>query len=115
MMPPLLYVVSREADIVNGWRFGANLWDLSLPARRGRAPPAAPPASKCTRSRLDQRGALTRHNFSGVPLIPGPGLSYLPTKESSGWFRALEIVVNLQRQVDVVEEVTPPMVHDQGT
>jgi hypothetical protein len=27
----------------------------------------------------------------------------------------LEIVVNLQRQVDVVEEVTPPMVHDQRT
>ena len=27
MVPPLLYVVSREADIVNGWRFDANLWD----------------------------------------------------------------------------------------
>ena len=31
MVPPLLYVVSREADIVNGWRFDANLWDASLP------------------------------------------------------------------------------------
>jgi NAD(P)-dependent dehydrogenase (short-subunit alcohol dehydrogenase family) len=31
MVPPLLYVVSREADHVNGWRFDANLWDLSLP------------------------------------------------------------------------------------
>jgi len=29
-MPPLLYVVSREADSVNGWRFDANLWDTSL-------------------------------------------------------------------------------------
>jgi NAD(P)-dependent dehydrogenase (short-subunit alcohol dehydrogenase family) len=32
MVPPLLYVVSREADRVNGWRFDANLWDASLPA-----------------------------------------------------------------------------------
>ena len=31
MVPPLLYVVSREADRVNGWRFDANLWDPSLP------------------------------------------------------------------------------------
>jgi NAD(P)-dependent dehydrogenase (short-subunit alcohol dehydrogenase family) len=31
MVPPLLYVVSREADKVNGWRFDANLWDGSLP------------------------------------------------------------------------------------
>jgi 3-oxoacyl-[acyl-carrier protein] reductase len=31
MVPPLLYVVSREADVVNGWRFDANLWDPSLP------------------------------------------------------------------------------------
>jgi hypothetical protein len=31
MVPPLLYVVSREADSVNGWRFDANLWDPSLP------------------------------------------------------------------------------------
>ena len=31
MVPPLLYVVSREADQVNGWRFDANLWDPSLP------------------------------------------------------------------------------------
>ena len=31
MVPPLIYVVSREADKVNGWRFDANLWDASLP------------------------------------------------------------------------------------
>ena len=31
MVPPLLYVVSREADNVNGWRFDANLWDQALP------------------------------------------------------------------------------------
>jgi hypothetical protein len=30
-VPPLLYVVSRDADTINGWRFDANLWDLSLP------------------------------------------------------------------------------------
>jgi NAD(P)-dependent dehydrogenase (short-subunit alcohol dehydrogenase family) len=31
MVPPLLYVVSREADAVNGWRFDANLWNRGLP------------------------------------------------------------------------------------
>ena len=30
MVAPLLYVVSRDADSVNGWRFDANLWDASL-------------------------------------------------------------------------------------
>jgi 3-oxoacyl-[acyl-carrier protein] reductase len=39
MVPPLLYVASREADR-NVWRFDANLWDSSLPpleaARRAR-------------------------------------------------------------------------------
>ena len=42
MVPPLLYVVSRDADKVNGWRFDANLWDSSLPpaeaARRAGRP-----------------------------------------------------------------------------
>ena len=42
MVPPLLYVVSREADGVNGWRFDANLWNASLPpaeaARRAGRP-----------------------------------------------------------------------------
>ncbi len=42
MVPPLLYVVSREADKINGWRFDANLWDMSLPpaeaARRAGRP-----------------------------------------------------------------------------
>lgn len=32
MVPPLLYVVSHEADRVNGMRFDANAWDASLPA-----------------------------------------------------------------------------------
>jgi 3-oxoacyl-[acyl-carrier protein] reductase len=37
MVPPLLYVVSREADTVNGWRFDANLWDDVLsPAEAAR-------------------------------------------------------------------------------
>jgi NAD(P)-dependent dehydrogenase (short-subunit alcohol dehydrogenase family) len=42
MVPPLLYVISREADNVNGWRFDANLWDPSRPpaeaARRAGRP-----------------------------------------------------------------------------
>src|SRR5947209_20488280 len=55
MVPPLLYVVSREADRVNGMRFDANAWDASLTAAEaarhaGRPagfvlhPPAPPPA-----------------------------------------------------------------------
>ncbi|HEY1932072.1 MAG TPA: SDR family oxidoreductase [Acetobacteraceae bacterium] len=31
MVPPLLYVVSRAADPVNGYRFDANTWDATLP------------------------------------------------------------------------------------
>jgi 3-oxoacyl-[acyl-carrier protein] reductase len=31
MVPPLLYVVSRKADRVNGYRFDANAWDAALP------------------------------------------------------------------------------------
>ncbi len=42
MVPPLLYVVSREADRVNGYRFDANAWDAALPpaeaARRAGRP-----------------------------------------------------------------------------
>ena len=37
MVPPLLYVVSREADRVNGMRFDANAWDAGLvPAEAAR-------------------------------------------------------------------------------
>ena len=42
MVPPLLYVVSRAADAVNGCRFDANAWDAALPpqeaARRAGRP-----------------------------------------------------------------------------
>lgn len=31
MVPPLMFVVSRAADAVNGYRFDANTWDVSLP------------------------------------------------------------------------------------
>jgi len=43
MVPPLLFVVSRAADKVNGYRFDANTWDVSLPpeqAARANAVPA---------------------------------------------------------------------------
>ena len=37
MVPPLVYVVSREADRVNGMRFDANAWDTALaPAEAAR-------------------------------------------------------------------------------
>jgi NAD(P)-dependent dehydrogenase (short-subunit alcohol dehydrogenase family) len=32
MVPPMLFVASRRADAVNGWRFDANLWNPALPA-----------------------------------------------------------------------------------
>jgi hypothetical protein len=38
MVPPLLNVVSRESDTVNGWRFDANLWDRSLPPAEAARP-----------------------------------------------------------------------------
>ena len=42
MALPLLWVVLRDADNVNGYRFDANLWDPSLPpaeaARRAGRP-----------------------------------------------------------------------------
>jgi len=42
MLPPLLWVISPDADQVNGYRFDANLWDSGLPpaeaARRAGRP-----------------------------------------------------------------------------
>jgi 3-oxoacyl-[acyl-carrier protein] reductase len=42
MVPPLLYIVSHAADLVNGRRFDANAWDAGLPppeaARRAGRP-----------------------------------------------------------------------------
>ena len=38
MVPPLLYVVSEAANTVNGYRFDALTWDVSLPPYRGRPP-----------------------------------------------------------------------------
>src|SRR5260221_7112033 len=43
MVPPLLYVVSREADVINGYRFDANAWDAALPPAQT-APKAGPSA-----------------------------------------------------------------------
>jgi NAD(P)-dependent dehydrogenase (short-subunit alcohol dehydrogenase family) len=43
MVPPLLFIVSRAADKVNGYRFDANTWDVNLPveqAARANAVPA---------------------------------------------------------------------------
>jgi hypothetical protein len=48
MVPPLLYVVSRDADTINGWRFDANLWDPSLPPAEA-ARHAGRPGEECTR------------------------------------------------------------------
>lgn len=63
MVPPLLYVVSREADAVNGWRFDANLGTRDSRPPKPPTAPAAPPASNCTCSRLDQKLAQPRGHF----------------------------------------------------
>jgi 3-oxoacyl-[acyl-carrier protein] reductase len=42
MVPPLLFVVSRAADKVNGYRFDANTWDASLPAAQAARANAVP-------------------------------------------------------------------------
>ena len=57
MVPPLLYVVSREAD--NGYRFEDNLLDLSLPPVEAAVAPAATPALKCTRNPDRARGGYS--------------------------------------------------------
>ena len=64
MVPPLLWVVSGEADRVNGCRFDANLWDALAAARRGgkaRRPPRrlcnAPP-TRLTPLRIRLPGPL---------------------------------------------------------
>ncbi|MGC1300629.1 MAG: hypothetical protein WA869_36840 [Alloacidobacterium sp.] len=66
MVPPLLSVVSREADNVNGCRFDANLWHCRPP--KPREAPAAPPASECIRSQFDLTAAIGSH-VSGPPLL----------------------------------------------
>ena len=58
MVPTLLYVVSREADNVNGWRFDANLWDAALTPAEAARRAGASPASKFTRTGLMVRTAL---------------------------------------------------------
>src|ERR1700691_3428364 len=65
MVPPLLYVVSREADAVNGYRFDANLWNAALPPAE--AARRAPPASSCTR----KAEPLRRHRRAGGRLVIG--------------------------------------------
>jgi hypothetical protein len=78
MVPPLLYVVSRDADHVNGWRFDANLWDPSAASHRDR-PPRRPsrrlrnafaiglrsPIMKLTRITVDPQP------MGGIPCIRG--------------------------------------------
>src|SRR5215469_6549919 len=54
MVPPLLYVVSRAADRVNGMRFDANAWDASVPPAKAARQAGRPagfvlhPQEKCS-------------------------------------------------------------------
>jgi NAD(P)-dependent dehydrogenase (short-subunit alcohol dehydrogenase family) len=77
MVPPLLYVVSREADTVNGWRFDANLWDRSLLPAEAAAAPVARPASNCTHSPVDQGRCSEVLSVAPAPMDAsrGPRLS----------------------------------------
>jgi hypothetical protein len=38
MVMPLLWVVSRAADNINGYRFDAHLWDRALPPAEAARP-----------------------------------------------------------------------------
>jgi NAD(P)-dependent dehydrogenase (short-subunit alcohol dehydrogenase family) len=61
MVPPLLYVVSREADTINGSRFDANLWDPSFAAGRSRAP-RPPPRRLRTAPAIDVKVVIRPEN-----------------------------------------------------
>ena len=65
MVPPLLYVVSREADNVNGWRFDANLWEGHCHRPKPPAAPAGWPGSRCTRSRDKARRRTASSGYIG--------------------------------------------------
>ena len=56
MVAPLLYVVSREADTVNGWRFDANLWGTSLPPAETARRAGRPAGFEMHRSRVNEAG-----------------------------------------------------------
>ena len=62
MVPPLLYVVSRDADKVNGYRFDANLWDASLPPAE-----AARRAGRPCRLRNAPAGCLREQRINAAP------------------------------------------------
>jgi hypothetical protein len=64
-MAPLLYVVSREADSVNGWRFDANLWDPSLPPA-GRPADLEPARAAGSTKRALKRGTISATFFIAV-------------------------------------------------
>ncbi len=57
MVPPLLFVVSHEADKVNGYRFDANNWDASLP-----------PAAAAKAGGRPAGFVLHEHDFGAWPL-----------------------------------------------
>jgi hypothetical protein len=64
--PPLLYVVSPEADEVNGWRFDANLCDLVFATVGSRPSMEWPP-----KVRFAPDSALERAGFE--PSVPREG------------------------------------------
>ena len=68
MVAPLLYIVSREADNVNGWRFDANLWNASLPPAQAACQAGPRLASRCTRSQPEIRAEVTPR---GIQLAAG--------------------------------------------
>ena len=59
-------------------------------------------------------GGGLSHRY-GIRLVSFPKSELSPIRRSSEAVPVLEIIVNLQCHADVVEEVTPPMVHDQRT
>jgi nucleoside-diphosphate-sugar epimerase len=75
MVPPLLYVVSRDAYNVNGWRFDANLWDTALPpaeaARLAGRPAGFEMRSRCSGFPGDRKFADSSLEEAGFePSVP---------------------------------------------
>jgi hypothetical protein len=65
-VPPLLYVVSREADNVNGRRFDANLWDRSLPPTEAVRRVGRPAGFEMHPNRVDAEGVIRREARRGA-------------------------------------------------
>jgi hypothetical protein len=105
MVPPLLYVVSREADRVNGMRFDANAWDAALPPGEA-ARQAGRRGSSCTRRSSPQRYGRPQPPYCGIgPMIGGSNSTALGD-DTLGAASAENRAVNLAAMLLLASSVT---------